>query len=434
MLRLAAASGPLDAVVDVPGSKSIANRALVCAALADGDSRADAACRTATTRWRWSRASQALGDRASTLDGDDAVVDRQRRALIEAARRRARRRARRHDVAVRHRARRAGDRAGHDRRRPAAARAPDGRRCTTPCAALGVDRRARRGRRSPARHRHAARCDRRARSPSRGDVSSQYLTALMLIAPLLDGGLPPASSRRRSCRCRTSRLTAAVMASFGVADVAVGDDRDRRPAGALPAAATYDDRARRLVGQLPAGDGGGRRRPGPGPRAAPRRRRRATPCSPTCSAGWAAPSTTTPTGSPSTRDPARPLTGIDVDMADVSDLVPTLAAVAVTATTPTTITRRRLHPGQGERPPRRPGGRAARDRRRRRRSTDDGLRIEPAGADCTARRLGTHHDHRLAMAFGVLGAAVAGIGVADPDVVSKSWPGFWTVREAVVHP
>ncbi|MGH9132573.1 MAG: 3-phosphoshikimate 1-carboxyvinyltransferase, partial [Ilumatobacteraceae bacterium] len=32
------AAGPVDAVVDVPGSKSIANRALVCAALADGES------------------------------------------------------------------------------------------------------------------------------------------------------------------------------------------------------------------------------------------------------------------------------------------------------------------------------------------------------------------------------------------------------------
>ena len=30
--------GPVDAVVAVPGSKSIANRALVCAALADGTS------------------------------------------------------------------------------------------------------------------------------------------------------------------------------------------------------------------------------------------------------------------------------------------------------------------------------------------------------------------------------------------------------------
>ena len=37
-MLLRTATRPLDAVVTVPGSKSIANRALVCAALADGDS------------------------------------------------------------------------------------------------------------------------------------------------------------------------------------------------------------------------------------------------------------------------------------------------------------------------------------------------------------------------------------------------------------
>jgi 3-phosphoshikimate 1-carboxyvinyltransferase len=37
----------------------------------------------------------------------------------------------------------------------------------------------------------------------------------------------------------------------------------------------------------------------------------------------------------------------------------------------------------------------------------------------------THHDHRLAMALGVLGLVVAGVEVEDPAVVSKSWPGFW---------
>ena len=36
--RIAPLSAPIDAFVDVPGSKSIANRALVCAALADGES------------------------------------------------------------------------------------------------------------------------------------------------------------------------------------------------------------------------------------------------------------------------------------------------------------------------------------------------------------------------------------------------------------
>ncbi len=36
--RVAPLGAAIDAIVDVPGSKSIANRALVCAALADGES------------------------------------------------------------------------------------------------------------------------------------------------------------------------------------------------------------------------------------------------------------------------------------------------------------------------------------------------------------------------------------------------------------
>ncbi len=133
-----------------------------------------------------------------------------------------------------------------------------------------------------------------------------------------------------------------------------------------------------------------------------------------------------------TRDPARPLTGIDVDMADISDLVPTLAAVAATASTPTTIS------GVGfirAKESDRLGDLAAELRTLGAdvAVTADGLRIAPAGP-LHGGDLGTHHDHRLAMAFGVLAAGVGGIGVVDPDVVSKSWPGYWTVREAVVHP
>jgi 3-phosphoshikimate 1-carboxyvinyltransferase len=31
----------------------------------------------------------------------------------------------------------------------------------------------------------------------------------------------------------------------------------------------------------------------------------------------------------------------------------------------------------------------------------------------------------MAMSFALLGLRVPGIEIADPDVVSKSWPGFW---------
>ena len=65
---------PLDAVVDVPGSKSIANRALVCAALADGDSRCSRRARRRRHRGHGRRASSALGIGGGRSRAIDAVV------------------------------------------------------------------------------------------------------------------------------------------------------------------------------------------------------------------------------------------------------------------------------------------------------------------------------------------------------------------------
>ena len=61
---------------------------------------------------------------------------------------------------------------------------------------------------------------------------------------------------------------------------------------------------------------------------------------------------------------------------------------------------------------------------------DDGLLIRPTDLLHGA-RLDTHHDHRLAMAFGLLGLVVDDIEVVDPGVVSKSWPAFWDVLESI---
>jgi 5-enolpyruvylshikimate-3-phosphate synthase len=33
------------------------------------------------------------------------------------------------------------------------------------------------------------------------------------------------------------------------------------------------------------------------------------------------------------------------------------------------------------------------------------------------------------MGFSVLAGRIAGVSIDDPSVVSKSWPGFWSVRE-----
>jgi 3-phosphoshikimate 1-carboxyvinyltransferase len=131
------------------------------------------------------------------------------------------------------------------------------------------------------------------------------------------------------------------------------------------------------------------------------------------------------------RRPGAALTGIDVDMADASDLVPTLAAVASVASTATSIR------GVGfirAKESDRLGDLATELGKLGARVTvePDGLRVEPAGMLHGA-VVATHHDHRLAMAFGVLGAVVPDIVVADPDVVSKSWPDFWAARERALE-
>jgi len=45
--------------------------------------------------------------------------------------------------------------------------------------------------------------------------------------------------------------------------------------------------------------------------------------------------------------------------------------------------------------------------------------------------LRTHHDHRLAMSFALVGLAASGIAIENPDVVSKSWPDFWMMIEGL---
>jgi 3-phosphoshikimate 1-carboxyvinyltransferase len=124
------------------------------------------------------------------------------------------------------------------------------------------------------------------------------------------------------------------------------------------------------------------------------------------------------------------LVGIDVDMADISDLVPTLAVVAACATTASRI--------RGVGFIRAKESDRLGDLVHELRTlgvdldeTEDGLDIRPSAVLLHGGHVATHHDHRLAMAFGVLGSRVPGVHVADPNVVSKSWPGFWSMLDSV---
>ncbi len=127
-------------------------------------------------------------------------------------------------------------------------------------------------------------------------------------------------------------------------------------------------------------------------------------------------------GDDSIRLKGGPLKGIDIDMETMPDVVLTLAAVAARAEGPTRITNianlrvkecDRIHAAAAE--------------------------LQRLGVDCeegedwlvinpgpiTPAEVHTYDDHRVAMAFAVLGLVVDGIGIEDPACVAKSFPAFW---------
>lgn len=259
-----------------------------------------------------------------------------------------------------------------------------------------------------------------------GDVSSQYVTALMLIAPLIRDGLSLGLSTDLVSRPYVE-ITKAVMTSFGATDIHIahrhvtvaesGYHSARYEVEPDASSASYPLAAAAIVGGAVSVRGLGH----------------------ASLQGDAAFSgvleqmgcivTTGPSDTVVMRRRDTPLHGIDIDMAHISDLVPTLAVVATQATTPTRIR------GVGfirEKESDRLGDLAA-ELRKLGASVeveDDGLTIAPTDA-LHAARLETHHDHRLAMSFGLLGLVVSGLEVADPHVVSKSWPGYWEALDAI---
>lgn len=117
-----------------------------------------------------------------------------------------------------------------------------------------------------------------------------------------------------------------------------------------------------------------------------------------------------------------PLRGVEVDMNDISDTVQTLAAVALFAEGPTTVSGvahnrlketdrisalatelRKLGASVEERP--------------------DGLRIEPRPLH--AARLATYDDHRMAMSLALVGLRVPGVTIENPGCTAKTYPGFF---------
>ena len=120
------------------------------------------------------------------------------------------------------------------------------------------------------------------------------------------------------------------------------------------------------------------------------------------------------------------LQGIDVDMSQISDTVPTLAVLAALAEGPTTIRGvgfiRRKESDRIAGPVtelRRCGIDAT--------ETAEGMRIVPGPVGPAV--IETARDHRMAMAFALLGLRAPGIRITDPGCVDKTFPAYWALLD-----
>ena len=123
-----------------------------------------------------------------------------------------------------------------------------------------------------------------------------------------------------------------------------------------------------------------------------------------------------------------PLTGIDVDMNAISDTAQTLACVAPFASGPTRI-RNVAHMRLKE------TDRVAAVVTELRRlgliveEHDDGMTIHPGPLH--GGTVATYDDHRMAMSFSLLGLGRPGIVIADPGCASKTYPEYFTDLETL---
>jgi 3-phosphoshikimate 1-carboxyvinyltransferase len=116
------------------------------------------------------------------------------------------------------------------------------------------------------------------------------------------------------------------------------------------------------------------------------------------------------------------LRGIDVNMNAISDTVQTLAAVALFAHGPTTITGvGHIRHKETDRI-----GDLARELRKLGATVeefDDGLKITPRALRPAA--IDTYHDHRMAMSLALVGLQQPGVVIHDPGCVEKTYPRYF---------
>jgi 3-phosphoshikimate 1-carboxyvinyltransferase len=255
-----------------------------------------------------------------------------------------------------------------------------------------------------------------------GDTSSQYVSGLLLAAPYCREGLRVRVTTRLVGRPFVD-MTVAVMAAFGAAGAAVADNaggsvftvlagryrRTRYRVEPDASAASYFLAAAAICGGRVTVEGLG-------------------DTSLQGDTGFADLLAAMGAGVERSADattvigPAH-LVGLgDVDLSAMPDMAQTLAMVAVFADGPTRV--RGIGFIRGHETDRI----AATVRELRRCGVDareepDGFVVHPGISHSS--RVRTYGDHRMAMSFALLGLRVAGIEIEDPDCVAKTFPGYW---------
>ncbi len=420
-------NGPINAVVTVPGSKSISNRALLCAALAVGTTRvtglleaddteamlecvaalgaqvvadpADATTVTVTgvggtwrsgpvtvnarmsgTTARFIAPSLVLGSGGYTLDGTESMRERPMGDLVDAMT----------SMGARVEARAGG-------------RLP----IVVVNGGIGVE----------------PEVEQRVQLQVPGTVSSQFLSGLLLTAPCLAGGAIITCVGELVSRPYVD-MTIAVMRSFGaVVHETTRAVFDVHPGGYSAiadylvepdaSAASYPLAAAAIAGGTVTVRGLGRG-------STQGDLRFALILGEMGAQVLIGDTSTTVTGGP--------LRGITVDMADCSDTAQTLAAVATFAVGPTRVTG--IESSRKKETDRlaavvtelnRCGVRAE--------EHQDGFTIYPGPVQPAV--IQTYRDHRMAMSFSLLGLRASGIAIEDPGCVAKTFPQYFTMFESM---
>lgn len=415
---------PPDASVRLPGSKSITNRALACAAMADGETVIRGALFADDTE-AMAAAVAALGARVTADPANAAMTVRGLRDP----------RARRDPATIDARA--SGTTGRFIVALAALADRPvvvDGSRQLRdrPFGHL-VDALTRLGARAETPS--GASLPLRVRGPVRGgvvdvatDASSQFLSGLMLAAPLMPRGLQARLPKRVVSRPYL-RMTAAVMRAFG-ATVEVSGSLVSVPPGRYVSPGVFN----------------------------------VEPDASSASYFWAAAAVTAGTvrvvgldadsiqgdaafvsalrrmGASVRHDggdtivTAAALAGVDADLSDMSDTAPTLAVVAACARGATTVSGIGFIRGKESD---RIAASVAELRRCgvRARELPDGFAVAPdPGAPPHGALVRTYDDHRIAMAFSVLGLKVPGVRIENPACVDKTFPGFYEALDGLRVP